>query len=141
MNRKILKRDRFDLAVKKYSNFFKISLLITQLPHSIIFLFYTIEIKVDKENECPFRNASLHIVTHSKAVSQMGTSLRNIWQHCIHRFRSRVSRIDRETVYRLHPRNGRYCIPSQRYYIPPPFLSKFPENFSTINFPWILSNQ
>lgn len=25
MNRKILKRDRFDLAVKKYSNFFKIS--------------------------------------------------------------------------------------------------------------------
>lgn len=71
----------------------------------------------------------------------MGTSLRNIRQHCIHRFRSRVSRIDRETVYRLHPRNGRYCIPSQGYYIPPPFLSKFPENFSTINFPWILSNQ
>lgn len=25
MNRKILKRDRFDLVVKKYSNFFKIS--------------------------------------------------------------------------------------------------------------------
>lgn len=71
----------------------------------------------------------------------MGTSLRNIRQHCIHRFRSRVSRIDRETVYRLHPRNGRYCIPSQGYYIPTPFLSKFPENFSTINFPWILSNQ